>query len=62
MKYAEDIVKLYHELKKERELLSKFNRKKIEAYIETIKKKYFYYPFDGYNYYFLSDNLRADKG
>jgi hypothetical protein len=59
MKYAEDMVKLYHELKKEKELLSKFNRKKVEVCIDGIKKKYFYYPFNGYNYYVLSDNLRT---
>ena len=42
MKYAEDLVKLQHELKKERELLSKANRKEFKIRIESITKKHIF--------------------
>jgi len=42
MKYAEDIAKLYHQLKKERELLSKVDRKEPKVHIESITKKHIF--------------------
>ncbi len=43
MKYAEDIAKLHHELKKERELPSKVDRKELKAGIErSITKKHIF--------------------
>jgi PAS domain S-box-containing protein len=42
MKYAEDIAKLHHALKKEREQLSKIDRKELKAGIESISKKHIF--------------------
>ncbi len=42
MKYAVDIAKLHHELKKERELLSKVDRKEPKEHIESIIKKHIF--------------------
>ena len=43
IKYAEDVAKLYVDLKKERELFSKSKRKKNRGYVESITKKQIFY-------------------
>ena len=42
IKYAEDVAKLYVDLKKERELFSKSKRKKNRGYVESITKNKFF--------------------
>jgi hypothetical protein len=39
MKYAEDLAKLYHELKKERELPSEDRSKESKICLESVTKK-----------------------
>ena len=43
IKYAEDVARLYADLKKQRELFSKSKRKKIKGYVESITKKQIFY-------------------
>jgi len=43
IKYAEDVARLYADLKKQRELFSKSQRKKVKGYIESVTKKQIFY-------------------
>ncbi len=43
IKYAEDVARLYADLKKQRELFSKSKRKQVKGYIESVTKKQIFY-------------------